>query len=162
LESSPRSCLSLRLPLIGLRATRALRRGLCDTERRLRPDAGLSECGRRAFSSSGPQRPSGGRRPSCSAGAPPDPRLHDCRVARSHRALVHTRMEGEVTPGPIRYAITRRQRTEFGRPAASIRFRTATPMAASACWAGRPRARSRGPISALYRPIVVSTNERRP
>jgi isopenicillin N synthase-like dioxygenase len=77
------------------------------------------------------------------------------------QARVHTGMVGEVTPGPIRYAISCRQRTEFGRPAASIRFRTVTPMAASVCWAGRPRARSRGPISALYQPIVVSTSERR-
>ena len=29
-------------------------------------------------------------------------------------------------------------------------------MAASVCWAAKPRARSRGPISALYRPTVVS------
>jgi len=58
-------------------------------------------------------------------------------------------MEGEMTPAPVRYATTRWQRTDFGRPVSSIRFRTVTPMAASACWAAKPRARSRGPISAL-------------
>ena len=67
-----------------------------------------------------------------------------------------------MTRAPKRYAITRRQRTESGRPAASIRFRTATPMAASVCWAAKPRARRRGPISALKRPIVVSTSDRCP
>jgi signal transduction histidine kinase len=35
------------------------------------------------------------------------------------------------------------------RPAANIRFNTATPMPASVCWAAKPRARSRGPISVL-------------
>ncbi len=58
-------------------------------------------------------------------------------------------MEGEITPALVRYATTRWQRTDFGRPVRSIRFRTATLMAASACWAAKPRARSRGPISAL-------------
>ena len=58
-------------------------------------------------------------------------------------------MEGEMTPAPVRYATTRWQRTDFGRPVSSIQFRTVTPMAASACWAAKPRARSRGPISAL-------------
>ena len=58
-------------------------------------------------------------------------------------------MEGEMTPAPVRYATPRWQRTDFGRPVSSIRFRTVTPMAASACWAAKPRARSRGPISAL-------------
>jgi len=58
-------------------------------------------------------------------------------------------MEGEMTPAPVRYATTRWQRTDFGRPVSSIRFRTVTPMAASACWAAKPRARSQGPISAL-------------
>jgi hypothetical protein len=41
------------------------------------------------------------------------------------------RAESEMTPAPCRYAITRIRRTESGRPAASIRFSTATPMAAS-------------------------------
>jgi transposase len=58
-------------------------------------------------------------------------------------------VEGEMTPAPGRYAMTRWERTDFGRPVASIRFRTATPVAASVCWAAKPRARSRGPISAL-------------
>ena len=39
--------------------------------------------------------------------------------------------ESEMTPAACRYAMTRIWRTESGRPAASIRFRTATPMAAS-------------------------------
>ncbi len=39
--------------------------------------------------------------------------------------------------------------TESGRPVAGIRFSTATPMAASVCWVAKPRARSRGPITAL-------------
>ena len=54
-------------------------------------------------------------------------------------------MESEMTPAPVRYATTRWQRTDFGRPVSSIRFRTVTPMAASACWTAKPRARSRGP-----------------
>ncbi len=50
---------------------------------------------------------------------------------------------------PSCYAMTGWRRTESGRPVASIRFSTATPMAASVCWAAKPRARSRGPISNL-------------
>ena len=50
---------------------------------------------------------------------------------------------------PSCYAMTGWRRTESGRPAASIRFSTATPTAASVCWAAKPRARRRGPISAL-------------
>jgi len=50
---------------------------------------------------------------------------------------------------PSCYAMTGWRRTEFGRPAANIRLSTATPTAASVCWAAKPRARSRGPISAL-------------
>ena len=59
------------------------------------------------------------------------------------------RMGFEMTPVPVRHAMTRGQRMDFGRPAASIRFRTATPIAPSVCWAAKPRARSRGPISVL-------------
>ena len=59
------------------------------------------------------------------------------------------RTEHAMTPAPICYAMTRVRRTESGRPAASIWFRTATPMAASVCCAAKPRARNRGPISAL-------------
>ena len=70
--------------------------------------------------------------------------------------------EHAMTPTPICYAIARVRRTESGRPAASIWFNATTPMAASVCWAAKPRARNRGPISALYRPIVVSTSERLP
>ena len=50
---------------------------------------------------------------------------------------------------PVCYAMTVWRRTGSGRPAASIRLSTATPIAASVCWAAKPRARSRGPISAL-------------
>jgi hypothetical protein len=56
-----------------------------------------------------------------------------------------------MTPGPGRYAMPRWPWRDFRRPVASIRFRTATPVAASVCRAVRPRARSRGPISAFYR-----------
>src|SRR4051812_25112016 len=64
-------------------------------------------------------------------------------------ALVHFRTKGEMAPTPSCYAMTGWRRTESGRPAISIRFSTATPMAASVCWAAKPRARSRGPINAL-------------
>jgi hypothetical protein len=40
-------------------------------------------------------------------------------------------------------------RTEFGRPASSIRLSTAMAMAASVCCLGRSRARSPGPMMAL-------------
>ena len=50
---------------------------------------------------------------------------------------------------PSCYAMTGWRRTDSGRPAANIRFSTATPTAASVCWAAKPRARSRGPITAL-------------
>ena len=39
----------------------------------------------------------------------------------------------EMIPAPSRYAMTRARRTESERPASSIRFSTATPMAASVC-----------------------------
>ncbi len=42
-----------------------------------------------------------------------------------------SRAESEMTPAPCHYAMTRIRRTESGRPAASIWFSTATPMAAS-------------------------------
>jgi hypothetical protein len=64
-------------------------------------------------------------------------------------ALVHFQTEGEMAPTPSCYAVTGWRRTESGRPATNIRFSTATPMAASVCWAAKPRARSRGPISVL-------------
>jgi hypothetical protein len=53
-----------------------------------------------------------------------------------------------------------RRRTETGRPASSMRLRTATPTVASACWPEKLRARRQGPMMALYRPIAVSTRER--
>ena len=59
------------------------------------------------------------------------------------------RTEHAMTPTPICYAMTRGRRTEFGRPAASIWFSTTTPTAASVCCAAKPRARNRGPMSAL-------------
>jgi hypothetical protein len=39
--------------------------------------------------------------------------------------------KSEMGPKPICYAMTGWRRTESGRPVANIRFRTATPMAAS-------------------------------
>jgi hypothetical protein len=57
--------------------------------------------------------------------------------------------EYAMPPSPCGYAMTGFRRTEFGRPTASIRFKTSTPMAASVCWAAKPRARSRTPITAL-------------
>jgi hypothetical protein len=59
------------------------------------------------------------------------------------------RTEHAMTLTPICYAMTRVRRTESGRPAASIWFRTATPMAASVRCAAKPRARNRDPISVL-------------
>jgi hypothetical protein len=68
---------------------------------------------------------------------------------------VHFQTEGEIAPTSSCYAVTGWRRTESGRPATNIQFSTATPMAASVCWAAKSRARSRGPISVLYRPIVA-------
>jgi hypothetical protein len=68
---------------------------------------------------------------------------------QDHLALVHFQTEGEMAPTPSCYAVTGWRRTESGRPATNIRFSTAAPMAASVCWAAKPRARSRGPISVL-------------
>jgi transposase-like protein len=68
---------------------------------------------------------------------------------RSAVALVHFQTEGEIAPTPSCYASTGWRRTESGRPAANIRFSTATPMVPSVCWAAKPRTRSRGPISIL-------------
>ena len=70
-------------------------------------------------------------------------------MMRLHGRWCTCRKAGDLAPVLSRYAMTRRRRTDFGRPAASIRLRTATPMAASVCCAAKPRARSRGPISAL-------------
>ena len=60
------------------------------------------------------------------------------------------------------YSVASLRRTDFGRAHASIRLRTAQPMAASVCWAGSNRARRRGPMMDLYRPMAVSTSERLP
>src|ERR1700722_4237863 len=57
--------------------------------------------------------------------------------------------QGELALNPSRYAMSGWRRTESGRPAANIRFSTTAPMAASVCWAAKPRARIRGPISNL-------------
>ncbi len=53
-------------------------------------------------------------------------------------------------------------RTEIGLAVAIMRLSTSTATATSPCWPGRIRARSRGPINPLYRPIAVSTKLRRP
>ena len=59
------------------------------------------------------------------------------------------RIESAMTADWAAYAMGRRRWTDLGRPVASIRLRTAAPMAASACWEAKPRARIRGPIRAL-------------
>jgi hypothetical protein len=64
-------------------------------------------------------------------------------------ALVHFQTASEIAPTPSCYAVIGWRRTESGRPTTNIRFSTATPMAASVCWAAKPRARSRGPIGVL-------------
>lgn len=80
-------------------------------------------------------------------------RAHACVCARcgeqTKAALVQFQKGGDGAPTPSCYPMTGWRRMESGRPATSIRFSTTTPMAASACWAARPHARSRGPISAL-------------
>jgi hypothetical protein len=48
-------------------------------------------------------------------------------------ALVHLEIEGDNARTQISHAVRRLQRTEFGRPADNIRFKTGTPMAASVC-----------------------------
>ena len=57
--------------------------------------------------------------------------------------------KGETALNPSCYAITAWRRTESGRPVTNIRFNTATPTAASVCWALKPPARNRGPTSVL-------------
>ena len=58
-------------------------------------------------------------------------------------------VQGELIPITSGYMMIGWRRTESGRPAANIRFSTATPIPASVCWAAKPRARNRGPISVL-------------
>jgi hypothetical protein len=57
----------------------------------------------------------------------------DSAVWRLDAALVHFQMGAGLPQTPSCYAMTGWRRTESGRPAASIRFSTATPMAASVC-----------------------------
>jgi hypothetical protein len=64
-------------------------------------------------------------------------------------ALVRLPDGGRDAPSPARHVIARGRRTDLRCPAASIRFRTATPIALSFCRAAKPRARNRGPISVL-------------
>jgi hypothetical protein len=64
------------------------------------------------------------------------------RLARCVRWCT-CRKAGDLAPVLSRYAMTRRRRRDFGRPAASIRLRTATLMAASVCCAAKPRAQPR-------------------
>ena len=96
----------------------------------------------------------------------PDGLIRCFTLSRFDRELVAERGVGALPdggrdgPNPSCYAVTGWRPTEYGRPATNIRFSTATPMAASVCWPAKPRARSRGPISVLYRPIVVSTKDR--
>src|SRR5665213_197597 len=72
------------------------------------------------------------------------------------------RAKAELPSSQQIYAAIFRRRTESGRPASSMRLRIATPTAASACWPEKLRARRRGPMMALYRPIAVSTRARWP
>ncbi len=60
------------------------------------------------------------------------------------------------------YALFAVQRTDCGRAQASIRLRAVQPMATSACWAAKERARRRRPINPLYRPMAVSIKARFP
>jgi hypothetical protein len=79
-------------------------------------------------------------------------RNHDRSPDGRSEALVHLADRRRDDPGPGRYAMPRWSWRDFGRrPVASIRFRTATPVAASVFSAVKPRARSRGPIGAFYR-----------
>jgi hypothetical protein len=76
--------------------------------------------------------------------------LHpDLRETKSARRWCASRRKAGLPQTRSCYAMTSWRRTESGRPAASIRFRTATPIAASVCCAAKPRARSLGPISTL-------------
>ena len=65
-------------------------------------------------------------------------------------ALLHGSRCGRGYPKPtVAYATTTEVRTEFGRPALSMRLSTATATPASAHWPRQSRARSLGPIIAL-------------
>ena len=58
---------------------------------------------------------------------------YDHRYFHVGMALVHLKNGDDNSPTPNGYAAWRLQRTELGRAAASIRFNTAAPMAASVC-----------------------------
>lgn len=82
---------------------------------------------------------------------------------RDDGALVQRGMLGTKFPLPPGCQLTSRKvRTEFGRPAASMRFRTTAPTATSVQRPASFLARSRVPMTALQRPIVVSTSARLP
>ena len=53
-------------------------------------------------------------------------------------------------------------RAETGLAVRVMRFSTETANAASPCWPGSVRARSRGPIRCFQRPLAVSASARRP
>ena len=59
-----------------------------------------------------------------------------------------------------RYAFAGWQRTDFGRAHTIMRLRAAQPIATSVCRAPNERARGRGTMIDLYRPIAVSTSDR--
>ena len=78
-------------------------------------------------------------------------------------ALVHgSGFEGTAIFETAVYGVAALRRTDFGRAQASIRLRTAQPMATSVCCTGNDLARKRFPMMDLYRPMAVSTSERLP
>ena len=72
-----------------------------------------------------------------------------CACCGGARRWCTRQTKGETALNPSCYAITAWRRTESGRPVTNIRFNTATPTAASVCWALKPPARNRGPTSVL-------------
>src|ERR1035441_896651 len=90
------------------------------------------------------------------------PGVRDGDAMRVGAEITQHMFRSELSTSRRIYAAILRRRTEFGRPAWSIRLRTATPTAASALWPEKVRARRQGPMMALYRPIAVSTRARCP
>ena len=65
-----------------------------------------------------------------------------CACCGGARRWCTRQTKGKTAPNPSYYTLTGWRRTESGRPAANIWFNTATPTAASVCWAAKPRARN--------------------
>jgi hypothetical protein len=93
----------------------------------------------------------------CSMLHVPSPKEED-RLASVHRCGTQRKSVFDVAG----YALFAAQRTDSGRAQASMRLRAVQPMATSACWAAKERARRRRPINPLYRPMAVSIRERFP